>query len=453
MSCLHRGPPLVARRAPPFYPPTFPRNFFVCAQPKGRGYQKSLTYLDGANDYWTSQTGDFCDPALYVDLFGSDEPAYGLNNSLACSQTNQVGCAYEDEIFVNFTLDVIESHDPSTPLFYYLALHNTHEPLEAPQANLTQFEYIYNNCSAALNIFTTAKNSSCATAVASPDTYTAVDKQCCFRWYYSTMTHMADTHIGVVVDAIKAKGMWENSFVLVSSDNGGPIYRNGAAGANNYPLRGGKKSNFEGGVRVNAFVTGGIIPAAVRGTTTEALMGSEDWWRTFTSLAGIDPTDEKAAAAGLPPVEGYDLWPLLSGANTTGPRTEVWLGSGGSGDSDNSQNPIVQGYIRADGYKILYGNVIENAWTGPFYPNSTTNWCDTCPLDCGTIDAPTCLFNVFDDPTEHNEISKSNPSIVADMTKRLKELTATLFAPDRGAADTVDACKAGQDGYVRPFLP
>jgi arylsulfatase B len=147
--------------------------------PKGRGYQQSLTYLDGANDYFTSQTGDFCDPALYVDLYSSDAPAYGLNNSLACSQTNQKGCTYEDALFVNFTLDVIASHDPSTPLFYYLALHNVHEPLEAPTENLTNFEYIYENCSAALKIFTSAKNSSCAAAVASPDEYMGADKQCC----------------------------------------------------------------------------------------------------------------------------------------------------------------------------------------------------------------------------------------------------------------------------------
>jgi hypothetical protein len=44
---------------------------------------------------------------------------------------------------------------------------------------------------------------------------------------------------------------------------------------------------------------------------------------------------------------------------------------------------LLQGLIRADGFKILYGNVIENTWTGPFYPNKTTAWCDTCPLDCG----------------------------------------------------------------------
>jgi hypothetical protein len=44
---------------------------------------------------------------------------------------------------------------------------------------------------------------------------------------------------------------------------------------------------------------------------------------TFAALAGADPFDERAAAAGLPPVDGHNLWPLLSGENATSPRTEV----------------------------------------------------------------------------------------------------------------------------------
>jgi arylsulfatase B len=233
-------------------------------------------------------------------------------------------------------------------------------------------------------------------------------------------------------------------------------YRNGSAGGNNWPLRGGKKANFEGGVRVNAFVTGGLIPSARRGAVEEGLTASEDWYRTFAVLAGVDPADAKAAAAGLPPVEGYDLWPLISGANSTSPRTECWLGSGGAGDVDNSQDPILQGLIRADGFKVLWGNVIENTWTGPLYPNKTTAWCDTCPLDCGTITAPTCLFNVFTDPTEHNNVAEAHPDIVMSMSARLQELTTGIFRPNRGVPDSKDACYAGDkvyNGYVGPFLP
>lgn len=39
--------------------------------------------------------------------------------------------------------------------------------------------------------------------------------------------------------------MWNNTLLWFVSDNGGPIY----AGGNNFPMRGGKYSEFEGGVR------------------------------------------------------------------------------------------------------------------------------------------------------------------------------------------------------------
>ena len=229
---------------------------------------------------------------------------------------------------------------------------------------------------------------------------------------------------------------------------GGPIYRNGSAGGNNWPLRGGKKSNFEGGVRVNAFVTGGLVPAARRGAVEHGFAASEDWFRTFAGLAGVDPTDEKAAAAGLPPVEGYDLWPLLSGANATSPRTELWLGSGGAGDVDNSQHPILQGLVRADGYKVLWGNVIENTWTGPFYPNKTTAWCDTCPLDCGTIDAPTCLFNVLH--VLYTKLNHPPPTAPSDPNPTRGDncdLHALTLTPQQGRPDRAREPRGRKAGH------
>ena len=220
-------------------------------------------------------------------------------------------------------------------------------------------------------------------------------------------------------------------------------------------LRGGKKSNFEGGVRVNAFVSGGFVPESQRGRVEPSFIASEDWYTTFCAIAGVDPTDDRAALAGLPPIDGVNLWPLLSGANSTSPRTEIWLGSNGAGDVDNSQDPILQGIIdTTTGYKALWGNVIENTWTSAFYPNTTTSWCDTCPLDCGSIDNIKCLFNILDDPTEHNNIVNDHPDIVKLMQTRFTELTRTIFAPDRGTPADALACKAGNetyDGFVGPF--
>ena len=80
------------------------------------------------------------------------------------------------------------------------------------------------------------------------------------------MVSFADAAVGNVTADFKAKGMWDDMLVVFSSDNGGPIYNNGSAGANNYPLKGGKMNNWEGGIRGNAFVSGGFVPHSLRGS-------------------------------------------------------------------------------------------------------------------------------------------------------------------------------------------
>ncbi len=210
---------------------------------------------------------------------------------------------------------------------------------------------------------------------------------------------------------------------------------------------------------MNALVSGGLLPPSRRGQTEEGFIGIEDWYRTFLRLAGVDPTDERAAAAGLPPTEGFDMWPLLSGANGTSPRTEVWIGSAGDGNGDGPtpDRALVQGLIRADGWKLLHGSLGMDIWQGPQYPNATTAaapWRNT-PLDCGPASAPTCLFNVFDDPTEHVNQAAAHPDIVASMAARLAELQAGAFSPYRGLQSPL-ACTASSDtwgGFVGPFLP
>jgi arylsulfatase A-like enzyme len=80
-------------------------------------------------------------------------------------------------------------------------------------------------------------------------------------------------------------------------------------------------SDFEGGIRMAAFASGGYLPAGVRGSVNEGIMHIADWYATFAALAGVDPTDAKAAAAGLPAIDSINQWPFLSGANATAPRT------------------------------------------------------------------------------------------------------------------------------------
>jgi len=251
--------------------------------------------------------------------------------------------------------------------------------------------------------------------------------------------------------------MWDNLLIVSSPDNGGPVYNNGSAGGNNYPLRGGKMSNWQGGVRVNGWVGGGFVPEAVRGTVNNGYITLWDWYSTFCALAGVDPTDHRAEQAGLPPIDSFNMWPMLSGQNSTSPRTEIPLGHVGSIDLPLAAdaNTTVQGLIQGD-WKLLIGNVYQSIWQGPLYPNASTAWQDK-PFACGDpVDGsgPGCLFNIADDPTEHNDLASSMPEKVKDLRARITEIQASVYSPDRGqyAPRACQVATHRYEGFYGPFV-
>lgn len=110
--------------------------------PQGRGYQKSLFYYWHANDFWTMKT-DPCKlsngtTANPVDLWDTSKPATNLVNDPGCSQKNQTGCVYEDELFTNHVIEAIEQRTEK-PLFIFWAPHIVHVPLEVPTAYYDMF--------------------------------------------------------------------------------------------------------------------------------------------------------------------------------------------------------------------------------------------------------------------------------------------------------------------------
>jgi arylsulfatase A-like enzyme len=211
------------------------------------------------------------------------------------------GCKYEDELFEEKVHEVIAGHnasDADRPLFLFWAPHIVHGPAQVPQDAFGLMDFIQQD---------TASRSTLA------------------RQIYLARVRYIDAAIGRLVASVKAKGMYANSLFVFTADNGGPL-----GSANNYPLKGGKHSNWQGGVRVNAWVSGGLVPAAQRGTKLDSVICGWDWYATFAFLAGADPTDHKAAKAGLPPIDSVNQWPVISGQVTSlleSPRTEVPLGS------------------------------------------------------------------------------------------------------------------------------
>jgi arylsulfatase I/J len=127
-----------------------------------------------------------------------------------------------------------------------------------------------------------------------------------------------DDGVGEIAAKLKAKGMWEDSIVVFLSDNGGPIYK--PSSGTNHPLRGSKYSNFEGGIRTNALVTGGRVSGASCGTrhggivsiTDCDLAGADADADADDANADTDAANEWLGPRGLPllpPVDAVDgLW-------------------------------------------------------------------------------------------------------------------------------------------------
>lgn len=408
--------------------------------PVGRGYDTTLHYFHHSNDYWTYRDGGSCNKVndvgdTMVDFWNKysnvsepyGKPAVNKVNSPGCTQRNQTDwktCVYEDDHFTERVTDVIQASnaDKDEPFFVFWATHIVHGPLQVPDAQFAKFDFIDNTQ----------------------------------RRMYHSMVNYIDTAIGDVVAVAKAFGHWDNTLIIFSSDNGGPL-----PSGNNYPLKGGKFSNWEGGIRVNAFVSGGILPPSVRGTTSTQLVAGWDWYATLAALAGEDPTDHAAAAAGLPSIDSHNLAPMIFGVNATSPRTRLEIGSNLGGDEANrTSGPTVVGGIIRPPYKIIVGdgpgNVLDNVcWPGPESPNNTKGSCDAKNRTevCARTPATGCLFNVWADPEEHSNLASSMPELFKSMLAEMDQVQSTVFSPERGTADPA-ACAAAvkYGGFWGPFI-
>lgn len=119
-----------------------------------------------------------------------------------------------------------------------------------------------------------------------------------------------DWSTGRILETLRELKLAENTLVLFTSDNG-PWLIKGDDGGSAGPLRGGKGSTWEGGVRepTIAWWPGKIAP----GSTCDAVAGTVDVLPTFVALAGGTLPDE-------PVIDGRDMSRLLLGETDSSPR-------------------------------------------------------------------------------------------------------------------------------------
>ena len=202
--------------------------------PTHRGFDHQYGHYNGAIDYFT-----------HIRDGGLD---WHRNDKAVREE------GYSTHLIAQEAIRILAEHDATKPLFLYVPFNAVHAPFQAP------------------------------------DKYTEPYAQ--FkrpRRTYAGMVAALDEAVGQIIEQLDKKGLRDNTLIIFHSDNGGP-----APGVvtSNGPLRAGKATLYEGGVRVAAFAAWpGHIPA---GSVVNQPLHVVDWYPTLLGLAGASLGAETA---------------------------------------------------------------------------------------------------------------------------------------------------------------
>lgn len=229
------------------------------------------------------------------------------------------------------------------PFFAYVPFNAPHAPLQAPRAYVERFASEPN-----------------------PD-----------RRVYLAMIAALDDAVGKILAALDDAGVSENTLVIFTSDNGAATY---TGVASNEPLRGGKLTNFEGGLNV---------PLVLRWPSR---VPSDASYREPVSTLDLFATITRAAEVELPSdrrYDGVDLLPHLLRERSDPPHGALFWRTGGHRG------------IRTGDWKL-----ISDTHTGS-----------------------RVLFDLAHDPAETNDVSSSRAEVVEDLEAQLRAWETELAAP------------------------
>ena len=213
--------------------------------------------------------------------------------------------------------------------------------------------------------------------------------------HYAAMVHSLDENVGRVLTKIDKLGVADNTLVIFTSDNGGFINKcklnRDLAVANNAPLRSGKGSCYEGGVRVPLIVRG---PQVAQGKISSEPVYAPDLYPTLLRAAGL--SDQ--AQAGL---DGVDFTALLQNPDATLKREALYFHY-----PHYYQTTTPVSALRKGDWKLL-----------EYYEDNRLE-----------------LFNLKQDPGETQDISTANPALARRLRMELdvwrKKIGAQLPEPN-----------------------
>ncbi len=312
-------------------------------QPLNRGFDYYFGFYEAFTLY-----ADTTDPEIvncYIDEFADRYMwSRGREGTCAIYQNQKV---VEEDQYLTFKLaqeacDYMESHQEE-PFFLYLPFSAPHTPLQAPKAYYDQFSHVKD------------KNK---------------------RVYYA-MIKALDDAVGQIMQKLKALGLEENTLIMFASDNGGATY---TLATDNAPLKGGKFSNFEGGINVPMMLKWkGNIP---EGTVFEHPVNVLDLFATAIAASGSQLPEDRT-------YDGVNLLPYLNGEKKQAPHQALYWRS----DYNRA--------IRQGDWKMILND-----------------WQKT-----------TLLYDMSKDKEEQENVAEQHPQVIIELKKQLENWEKGLGQP------------------------
>lgn len=143
----------------------------------------------------------------------------------------------------------------------------------------------------------------------------------------AAMIEVLDENIGRLMKAVDEDKLADNTIVFFLSDNGGNMYDavDGTTPTNNYPLRGGKSTSHDGGLRIPFAVRWPGVTKAE--TVSNAVISTTDLYATILEMTGqpLRPQDHKDSVSFVDALKGkpYRRPPMISDA----PATSLHVGN------------------------------------------------------------------------------------------------------------------------------
>jgi len=200
------------------------------------------------------------------------------------------------------------------------------------------------------------------------------------RGLYGDVIEAIDWSTGQILDKLKELGLDDNTLVIFTSDNG-PWLSKGKDGGSALPLRDGKGTTFEGGMREPCIMRWpGKIPA---GRTCSEIASTIDVMPTLAGLAGAKIPADRI-------IDGKDIWPLMSGvAGAKTPHEAYFYSSGNELQA-----------VRSGKWKLHLDRARPQAGRKKNAPAQ------------GGQKTPAALYDLQADVGEKNNVAEQNPDVV-----------------------------------------